>query len=112
MGDRTFTLITHEGDRERTISIKAQFDRDRGAQECKHTCIVVDESLWTVECTDCGEKLDPIHYLIQLAREERYVEFRIDELKKAHKRIMEVLEGKKRTRCKHCGKYTRRGGLE
>jgi DNA-directed RNA polymerase subunit RPC12/RpoP len=113
MEENSFTLIVRgsAGElQERTVSIKARLNCNKGHGDCKHTHVEVDESLWSVECQDCGEKLDPIQYLVQLAKEENFVRYRVEELKEEHKRIMEVLEKKTRTRCEHCGKYTRIGG--
>jgi ribosomal protein S27E len=107
--EKTFTLITHDDEgnpQEKTLSIKARTQWDKKPGDCTHSRVVVDESLWKVECEDCGEMLDPIHYLLGWARGERAEETRVSELKREYKRITDILEIKTRTRCEHCRKIT------
>jgi predicted RNA-binding Zn-ribbon protein involved in translation (DUF1610 family) len=107
--DKIFTLITHDDDgkpQEKTISIKASTRFNKAFDECSHSRVTVDEDLWSVECRDCGEKLDPIRFLIRLAQNESKEEFRIQKLKNEYKRIIDILAVKTNTRCKHCGKIT------
>jgi DNA-directed RNA polymerase subunit RPC12/RpoP len=107
--DKIFTLITHDDGgkpQEKTISIKASTFFNRAFDECSHSRVIVDEDLWSVECQDCGEKLDPIRFLIKLAQNESQEEFRIQKLKNEYKRIIDILAVKTNTRCKHCGKIT------
>ena len=40
----------------------------RHFQECNHKGTVVDETLRIIKCKTCGEKLDPIEVLLELAR--------------------------------------------
>ena len=56
------------GDLERTerLSIK---HRDWDA--CKHRRTLIDERLRTVDCKDCGARLDPVEVLIDIARSWR-----------------------------------------
>lgn len=44
---------------------------DRHARACLHRRSVIDERLRIVSCKDCGEKLDPIEVLLDLARHWR-----------------------------------------
>lgn len=64
---------------------------------------VVDDQLAEVTCSACGEKLNPMWVLAQLAqREHRYHELHAryhDELKR--------LAERERTKCQHCGQMTR-----
>jgi len=109
MEDRTFTLITHNDDgtpKEKTISIKSRTHLDKYFDECSHNRVTVDEDLWSVQCRDCGEKMDPIKFLIRLAHEEVGEEFRITNLRREYKRITDILAIKTKTRCEHCGKIT------
>jgi ribosomal protein S27E len=107
--DTTFTLITHDDDgtlQEKTVSIKAKTSWDKTFDECEHNQVLVDESLWAIECRNCGEKLDPIKFLLKLARKESMEESRIQKLRREYKRITDILAIKTNTRCKHCGKIT------
>jgi hypothetical protein len=107
--NKTFTLITHDNNgkpNEKAISIKARTRFDKAFDACFHNRVTVDETLWAVECRDCGEKLDPIQYLLNLAREEAMEEFRLDAIKRHHKRIQDILAIKTKTRREHCGKIT------
>ena len=71
--------------------------------KCDHKNILIDEALWQIECGDCGLILDPIHFLVQLARKENGYKWKVDELKKEEKEISARL----RCKCEHCGKMTR-----
>jgi ribosomal protein S27E len=109
MADKTFTLLTHDDNGkpvEKTISIKARTHYDKAFDECPHNHVIIDEDLWAVECSNCGEKLDPIGFLIRLGRDESWEEFRIQKLRNEYKRITDILAIKTKTRCEHCGKIT------
>jgi ribosomal protein S27E len=109
MTDKTFTLLTHDDNGkpvEKTISIKARTHYDKAFEECPHNQVIIDEDLWAVECSNCGEKMDPIRFLIRLAHDEAWEEFRIQKLRNEYKRIQDILAIKTRTRCEHCGKIT------
>lgn len=70
--------------------------------KCYHRRFTIDDKAQEVECRDCGEKLNPMYALVQLARQEtRYHELHArydDELKR--------LAERSRTTCRHCGKMT------
>jgi ribosomal protein S27E len=70
---------------------------------CTHQNIIVDETLSTVECGDCSEKLNPVMILARIGKEEsRYMQ--------ENKRLNETrkdLAMRLRCKCQHCGKITR-----
>lgn len=64
---------------------------------------IVNESLAEVTCADCGEKLNPMWVLQQLATRDR-------NFAEAHTRYheqMKRLSERTSTKCRHCGKMTR-----
>lgn len=75
------------------------------ANQCGHLFAqyLVDPSEAQVECGRCGEKLNPMWVLHQLAIRDR----RMAEAQKASKAAQERLEERTRTKCNHCGKMTR-----
>lgn len=71
---------------------------------CQHTAsFTVDEKLDTVECSACGEKLNPIWALKQLARMETRWHRHHEQYQEECKRLAE----RSRTKCQHCGEMTR-----
>lgn len=70
---------------------------------CDHRCAVfVDPKLAEVECSKCGEKLNPIDVLTIMAAEETGWH-------RAHQRYqdeMRRLAERQRTKCEHCGEMT------
>ena len=106
--NKTFTLIKNENGEhtEKVISFKAiKGSKEEGA--CKHTNILIDEDLWLIKCEKCGKQLDPIQYLVSIADEEDWIEYRLNLLKREYKYVSEILMKKKHTKCEHCGKMTR-----
>lgn len=73
--------------------------RDIRQRECQHHTIEIDESRWEITCADCGEILNPIWWLLRLAREERVKQFQVDTLN-------EYIANRTRVKCRHCGKFT------
>lgn len=69
---------------------------------CQHINVLIDEDLAYIECSECGEKIDPLRYLVGLAKEERSIEYKITSLRKQETKIKDRL----RTKCNHCGKMT------
>jgi DNA-directed RNA polymerase subunit RPC12/RpoP len=71
--------------------------------KCWHKRFIIDETLDTVECRDCGEKLNPMYALKTLARQEsQYHQYHAryqDELRR--------LSERSKTKCEHCRKMTR-----
>lgn len=75
----------------------------RGLYDCQHPVAIVDEEKAEIECSDCGEKLDPIKYLAKLAdREGAYYE-RMVRLREDYQKVKD----KTRCKCQHCGLMTR-----
>lgn len=84
-----------EGPYLKRVLYKPGCQHDRGFE--------VDEKLGEVECLACGQKLNPMWALVQLASMEtrwhRYHEQYQDEMKR--------LSERSRTKCQHCGEMTR-----
>lgn len=81
-----------------TVLTRARFNR-----VCMHNRFILDTSLDAVTCGICGEKLNPMWVLENLAiRESRY-EIRIRKLQKTE----EKTAAKLRCKCEHCGKMTK-----
>ena len=70
--------------------------------KCQHKQLIVDDVLDTVECGDCGAKLNPVNMLLRFAREESLWAQRAVELKK----LVALHDAKIRCKCQHCGKMT------
>jgi len=102
--DRKFTLIKNDNGKtsERVISIKVRKHYNQFDGSCEHNNVVIDEGLWRIECEDCKELLDPIQYLVNIAKEENLADYRLHQLQIA----CAELEKKTRTKCQHCGKMT------
>ena len=72
--------------------------------KCWHRAqFIVDESLATVECGACHEKLNPMWVLNTLAKEDR----RMHEAHDRYKDEMRRLTERSSTKCQHCQKMTR-----
>jgi hypothetical protein len=69
---------------------------------CEHIHILINESLWQVECEDCGAILDPIAYLAKLAKKQELLAYQLENIEIA----VNKAKGKLRTRCIHCGQFT------
>lgn len=72
-------------------------------RQCRHRRYNVDERLATVTCRDCGEQLNPVRVLVDLARDEslyirRHAQY-VEEV--------ERLQQRSRTKCQHCQRITR-----
>ena len=63
----------------------------------------MDEKLAEVTCLACGEKMNPMWVLIQIAYNERMLADRLLSLRTECR----LLEGRVRTKCEHCKKMTR-----
>jgi hypothetical protein len=110
MSDKTFTLIENDSNgnsTEKTISVKKGSSFSCG---CKHNNVIVDVDLWFIECADCGERLDPIQYLVSISQTQDQNEYRYKRLWEEYQKVLGELN--KKTKCEHCGKMTRIGGLE
>lgn len=92
------------------IGVKYKQPVDEGAflkiaprYSCLHGPFLIDEKLAEVECEKCHEKLNPMHVLIRLAREEtvwQHLHERFEEEKAA-------LDARRKTKCQHCRQMTR-----
>jgi ribosomal protein S27E len=71
--------------------------------KCMHHSFVVDDKKTEVECATCGEKLNPMWVLVQLASKD----MRMQEAAKRYKDEMARLAERERTKCQHCGQITR-----
>ena len=71
--------------------------------KCRHPHFEVDEKLAEVTCRACGEKMNPMWVLIQIAYNERVLSDRLLSLRTECR----LLEGRVRTKCEHCKKMTR-----
>lgn len=76
-----------------------------GKRVCSHlNChFIVDESRDTVECADCGERMNPMWVLARLCSRDSmfhaaHAKYR-DEMKRLNER--------QSTKCRHCGQMTR-----
>jgi hypothetical protein len=70
--------------------------------KCKHLPIVVNEKLNTVECDDCGAKLNPVAMLARMAEEESMWKRNLERMRE----LGEELKTRKRCKCEHCGNMT------
>ena len=70
--------------------------------KCRHMRAEVDERLAEVTCRDCGEKLNPIWVLMQLATEDRILHDRWA----AMRAEVRLLGERTRVKCRHCEKFT------
>jgi ribosomal protein S14 len=89
-------------DNDKELQVKEPPLRNWDGRPCAHLGFYVDPSKDTVECRDCGEKLNPIWVLTRIANDEgRYVA--------NHKRYqdeMKRLKNRRRTKCRKCGEMT------
>ena len=60
------------GDLERTERLGI---KDRAWDACNHRRTLIDERLRVVDCKDCGERLDPVEVLLDIARSWRSESF-------------------------------------
>ena len=73
------------------------------SRRCQHNKFIVDETLNTVECGICGDKLNPIWALAQFSKKEARVRQSVE----AAQEIAKKAEAKNRCKCEHCKKMTR-----
>jgi len=71
--------------------------------KCRHTRFLVDPALTQVTCRDCGEKIDPMFALLQLADKET----RYHELHDRYHDELNRLAVRQKTKCQFCGQMTR-----
>ncbi|APP85429.1 hypothetical protein CFBP498_38110 [Xanthomonas hortorum pv. vitians] len=70
---------------------------------CRHAHTEVDEKKAEVTCRDCGEKINPIWLLMQLATEDRMLRDRWASMKAE----LSLMGERVKTKCQHCGQMTR-----
>jgi DNA-directed RNA polymerase subunit RPC12/RpoP len=89
---------------ERTI---VDNSRRYAPERCDHKGpYIVDRKLGSVECEDCGARLNPIFVLEMLASQEAYWNLRQRDLAKYLAEINAEIAERTRTRCTHCGNMT------
>ena len=71
-------------------------------KKCAHNKFVVDESLATVHCGLCDEKLNPIWIIKQFSNQENRYVMRLERLDKLAKKAAK----KNYCKCRHCGLMT------
>lgn len=71
--------------------------------DCRHAHVRVDEHAQNVQCKDCQLFINPIAFIVSIARHEHRVTSRLAAITAA----AEVAEKRTRTTCEHCGKMTR-----
>ncbi len=69
---------------------------------CTHRNFLVDERSAVVECGQCGEKLNPMWVLQQLARDDA----RFHQAARQYQDEMRRLSERSSTKCRHCGRMT------
>jgi ribosomal protein S27E len=81
----------------RVIQARRHFDR-----KCQHTKFIVDEAENFIECGICGEKLNPIWVVMQMASSEHRAIRNLEEIEE----IMKKALAKTKCKCQHCNKMT------
>ena len=71
-------------------------------KKCWHEHITVDEKLSLVKCNDCEKEINPMWFLIKMARKESRIRDAITKLNEHY----EHSKKKIRCKCQHCGKMT------
>ncbi|MGQ4661323.1 hypothetical protein [Lysobacter sp. F6437] len=71
--------------------------------KCQHRHVEVDEKLAEVTCTDCKAKLNPVHVLAMLSREDD----RLRDRWAGMRAEIRLLGERTRVKCDHCRKFTR-----
>ncbi len=75
----------------------------RYLKECAHRKTKIDTTLSRLVCSDCGEHLNPVEWLAQVAELFEGLAQERARLDTARARY----EAKQRCRCEHCGKITK-----
>ena len=70
--------------------------------QCRHKLINFDEASDSVECRQCGERLNPMWVIKKMAMKESIAIQNIERYQDEMKR----LKDRSRTKCRHCGKMT------
>jgi predicted RNA-binding Zn-ribbon protein involved in translation (DUF1610 family) len=72
-------------------------------RECEHKRFFVDDALDEVECQDCGERMNPIWVLKQIANRQSSLAMELSDFRGRVKRQRRELESRKRFKCGECG---------
>ena len=75
---------------------------ERKIFSCQHNKFIYDPSLEYVECGICGERLNAVWVISQLAHREARANVRLKYLEK----LCEKADKKNKCKCEHCGKMT------
>ena len=75
-------------------------------EKCPHNSVTIDESLSIVSCKDCGESLNPMWVLCNLAEHQESVHKKLRKELIRVQNIEKMLVKKQRTKCSHCGRFT------
>ena len=82
---------------------KKAFDK----KMCQHTRVLVDANLYHIECEQCGEKLDPIGWLIGLKNKGKNVLFEYQQIAKEKEKLTAYIKEHNSCKCEHCGRLTK-----
>lgn len=106
--DKIVTFRPGSKDAARTYERTIIDNRRRYRQDgCPHKGpYLVDTTLATVECQDCGALLNPMFVLEKLAYRETYWNQRKKDLEAYIATLDKEIVGRERTRCTHCGNMT------
>ena len=88
------------------MGIALSFQRGK-RNSCDHRSVLIDDELWQITCAKCGEVLDPIAYMVRLAKEESYQNLLVNSYKKEVEELKNKLNEINRCKCEHCGKFTK-----
>lgn len=72
------------------------------AGKCLHGLYSIDETLLHVECRKCGERIDPMTVLVEMANHESMWSETGQRFQEEMKRLAE----RSRTKCERCGHMT------
>lgn len=70
--------------------------------DCKHLRVELDPALAELTCRDCKAKLNPIHYIVQIAGQFTRWNYEHDRITAARAQLAE----RKQCRCTKCGEMT------
>ena len=76
-------------------------------KSCPHTEVRVDETLYYIECANCGQRLNPIGWLIDVAKKGERGLFECEIVQKRKERLLKNIAARNRCKCEHCGKLTK-----
>ena len=65
------------------------------------------ENLYHIECDQCGERLDPIGWLISLKKRGLAVLFEYQQTMREKERLIAYIKEHNRCKCEHCGALTK-----